>query len=309
MSNKPSFRFEIQRDADIPEDILLILNEIGEYCLEAEGVEIPCAACLRFTDDAEIRKINREYRGIDRATDVLSFPSAAFCPSRTAGAAPQLLRREWDAEIKACMLGDIIISADHARMQAEEYGHSLKREIAYLTVHAMFHLMGYDHMREEDREVMRKMEEKALNKAGISRVDDDFLVEKAKEAMQFSYSPYSHFRVGACLLAADGRIFTGCNVENASYGVSNCAERTALFKAVSEGAREFTVIAIAAEKTMAWPCGICRQALNEFAPDLRVIVACGDERDEARLPELLPHSFGPSNGICEYLGKDESNDK
>ena len=148
------------------------------------------------------------------------------------------------------------------------------------------------------------MEEKALEKAGITRVSDDELIAKAKEAMQYSYSPYSKYKVGACLLSSDGRMFTGCNIENASYGDTLCAERTALFKAVSEGARSFSVIAIAAEKSMPWPCGLCRQALNEFSPDLRVIVACGDERDESSLPELLPHSFGPSTGTSEYLGKD-----
>ena len=149
-------------------------------------------------------------------------------------------------------------------------------------------------MQEKDKEVMRSMEEKALNKAGISRIDDELLISKAKEAMQFSYSPYSHFKVGACLLAADGRMFTGCNIENASYGLTNCAERTAVFKAVSEGAREFTVIAIAAEKALAWPCGICRQALNEFAPGIRVLVTWGDHVEEAPLSALLPHGFGPN---------------
>ena len=148
------------------------------------------------------------------------------------------------------------------------------------------------------------MEEKALNKAGIGRVTDDELVALAKKAMQFSYSPYSHFKVGAALLAKNGQVFTGCNIENASYGVTNCAERTALFKAVSEGVLEFTTIAITAEKAMAWPCGVCRQALNEFAPDLRVIIACGDERAEAPLYELLPHSFGPNSGTLEVLGKE-----
>ena len=148
------------------------------------------------------------------------------------------------------------------------------------------------------------MEEKALNQIGISRVSDDDLIALAKAAMQFSYSPYSHFKVGAALLAKNGQVFTGCNIENASYGVSNCAERTALFKAVSEGVRGFSVIAITAEKSMAWPCGICRQALNEFAPDLRVIVACGDERGEAMLYDLLPHSFGPNSGMLDILGKE-----
>ena len=164
--------------------------------------------------------------------------------------------------------------------------------------------MGYDHMTDQDKERMRAMEEKALNRAGIGRVTDDELIAMAKDALTYSYSPYSHFRVGAALLSKDGRVFKGCNIENGSYGATNCAERTALFKAVSEGAREFTVIANAAEKSMPWPCGICRQALNEFAPDLRVIVACGDERAEATLPDLLPHGFGPKQGTLDFLAKE-----
>ena len=298
------FRFEIDYGVPVNKEIEKKLMYVAECCLNAEGVTLPCAAYLRFTDDAEIHRINREYRQVDKATDVLSFPSALFHPGLTAGMAVHLLRREWDPELRACVLGDIIISVEHAEAQAKAYGHSVTREICYLTAHSLFHLMGYDHMNEDDRKVMRKMEDKALNAAGISRIDDDILVQKAKEALEFSYSPYSHFRVGACLLSADGRMFTGCNIENASYGATNCAERTALFKAISEGAREFTVIAIAAEKALAWPCGICRQALNEFAPNIRVIVACGDQREEAYLPELLPHSFGPSNGTNDYLGKE-----
>ena len=300
----PAFHFEFDVGVPVPDGTERLLSRVASCCLAAEGVTLPCCAYLLFTDDDTIHTVNREQRGVDRATDVLSLPAAPFHPNHTAGQAPALLRREWDAESRACNLGDIIISMDHVRAQAAEYGHSFVRELAYLTAHALFHLMGYDHMQESDKEQMRKMEEKALNAAGIVRVSDDELIAKAKEAMQYSYSPYSKFKVGACLLATDGRMFTGCNIENASFGATNCAERTALFKAISEGAREFTVIAIAAEKALAWPCGICRQALNEFAPHLRVIVCCGDERDEMYLDELLPHGFGPSNGTNDYLGKD-----
>jgi cytidine deaminase len=161
--------------------------------------------------------------------------------------------------------------------------------------------MGYDHMRDEDKGRMRAMEEKALNSAGIGRVTDGELVAMAREAMAAAYVPYSHYPVGAALLCRDGRVFKGCNVENASFGAANCAERTALFKAVSEGAREFSAIAITAEKSMAWPCGICRQALYEFAPDLRVIVAWGERREEAILSDLLPHGFGPGSMTPDTL--------
>ena len=124
--------------------------------------------------------------------------------------------------------------------------------------------------------------------------DNRILLELAREAMRRSYSPYSSYPVGAALRATDGRIFTGCNVENASFGLSNCAERTALFKAVSEGAREFDALAIAA-KTKAWPCGACRQVLNEFAPNLHVMVTWEDHVEEKNLRELLPEGFGPDS--------------
>lgn len=304
MSGMPAFHFEFDQEAMLPPQTAPTLERVAACCLMTEGIQRPCMAYLLITDDTHIHQINAEQRGVDRATDVLSFPSASFSPERTAGHAQHLLQREWDPQSRAYNLGDIVISMDHVKAQAQEYGHSVLRELCYLTAHALFHLMGYDHMNETDKEQMRKMEEKALNMAGISRVPDDELIRKAKEAMQFSYSPYSNFKVGACLLAQDGRIFTGCNIENASYGATNCAERTALFKAVSEGARSFVTLVIAADKALAWPCGICRQALNEFAPHLRIIVCCGDQRDETTLDQLLPHSFGPSNGTDDFLRKD-----
>ena len=107
------------------------------------------------------------------------------------------------------------------------------------------------------------MEEKILSSVHVSRGEpegtgDEGLLALAREAMKRSYSPYSSYPVGAALLASDGRVFQGCNIENASFGLTNCAERTAVFKAVSEGATSFEAIAIAA-KTKAWPCGACRQ--------------------------------------------------
>ena len=99
------------------------------------------------------------------------------------------------------------------------------------------------------------------------------LYEKAVEAMEYSYSPYSKFKVGAALLTKTGKVFTGCNVENASYGAAICAERTAFVKAISEGFKEFEAIAICCdhEDIPAYPCGICRQFIFEFGEDIRVI--------------------------------------
>ena len=127
---------------------------------------------------------------------------------------------------------------------------------------------------------------------------DQELVQKAIEMQNFSYVPYSHFPVGAALLCEDGRVFTGCNVENAAYGSTICAERTAVLKAVSEGCREgWTTIAIAGRgEDCCWPCGACRQVLYEFAPELRVLAVRGDgSYQEAALSELLPCGFGPKS--------------
>jgi cytidine deaminase len=126
---------------------------------------------------------------------------------------------------------------------------------------------------------------------------DDELVARAVGVMAHAHSPYSNVRVGAALRAEDGRIFTGCNVENASFGMTLCAERTAVVKAVSEGVRTFTALAIATSLDRAlMPCGACRQVLHEFAPTLRVIVlGANGERVQTTLAKLLPDAFGPQS--------------
>ena len=129
----------------------------------------------------------------------------------------------------------------------------------------------------------------------MTTIDWDMLRAEATEVAQRAYAPYSKLHVGAAGLTADGRLVRGCNVENASYGLTLCAERVAVVKAVSEGATRFTTIAIASStKEPLMPCGACRQTLQEFAPGLRVLVAGprGPVR-EARLVELLPHAFAP----------------
>lgn len=123
----------------------------------------------------------------------------------------------------------------------------------------------------------------------------DALIEQAKQAREGAYAPYSHFAVGAALLTRSGRVFTGANVENASYGLTVCAERVAVFKAVTAGEREFSAIAIASSNG-ASPCGACRQVLAEFGLDILVISVDMDDRvRQWRLEELLPASFGPQD--------------
>ena len=131
------------------------------------------------------------------------------------------------------------------------------------------------------------------------------LIVQAFQAREFSYCPYSGFSVGAALLAQDGQVFTGCNIENASYGATNCAERSAFYRAVSDGVRAFRAIAIVGgrkecregEVDMCAPCGVCRQVMREFCePDFKVILAKDREHYEVHaLGELLPLSFGMDN--------------
>ncbi len=119
----------------------------------------------------------------------------------------------------------------------------------------------------------------------------------AREAATFSYSPYSKFAVGAAVLAESGKIYRGCNVENASYGLCNCAERTAIFTGVAAGERRFrAVVVYTPTPSPTMPCGACRQVINEFAPDAEVVSVCDSaEQEVTSLPALLPSSFGPAD--------------
>lgn len=138
----------------------------------------------------------------------------------------------------------------------------------------------------------------------IQNIDGKILLEAAYEARKYAYTPYSHFQVGAALLTESGRIYTGCNVENASFGATNCAERTAFFKAVSEGERRFSAIAIVGGKEGEQsegpcpPCGICRQVMMEFCSpkEFRIVLEDGAGGWKAYdLDEMLPYGFGPGN--------------
>lgn len=129
------------------------------------------------------------------------------------------------------------------------------------------------------------------------------LIDTAIEQLKFSYTPYSNFKVGAALLTKSGKIYTGCNIENASYTPTNCAERTAFFKAVSEGVRDFQAICIVGGKdgkltAYTAPCGVCRQVMMEFCnpKTFQIILAVDKERYEIyTLEELMPLGFGPLN--------------
>lgn len=140
---------------------------------------------------------------------------------------------------------------------------------------------------------MKKMEQKQIQE----------LIEKAIGMMDYSYVPYSHFHVGAALLAKNGKVYGGCNIENAGYTPSNCAERTAFFKAVSEGVMEFDAICVVGGmnkimKEYAAPCGVCRQVMMEFCnpKTFRILTAkSADDFTSFTLEEILPHGFGPED--------------
>lgn len=147
------------------------------------------------------------------------------------------------------------------------------------------------------------MEKEMMKEELIKKEQIEKMIQLAIEQLQFSYTPYSGFKVGTALLTKSGKFYTGCNIENAAYTPTNCAERTAFFKAVSEGEREFTAICVVGGKDgvlteYAAPCGVCRQVMMEFCNPQRfqIILATGtDHYDVYTLKELLPQGFGPAN--------------
>ncbi len=140
-----------QDKVNIDESINELIEKVVLECLKLEGKSTDYEVSVTFVDDEEIRELNKEYRDVDKSTDVLSFP---------------LDENEFDIPGDT-LLGDIVISAETAKRQSEEYKHSLEREIAYLTAHSMFHLMGYDHMNDAEKKVMRDKEKKVMMSLGI----------------------------------------------------------------------------------------------------------------------------------------------
>ncbi len=164
-----SFCIENETETELPFDMQDVAERIMEAVMEMEGCPYETCVNLLLTDNEGIRAYNREYRGIDRETDVLSFPNIAFAQAGDFSPAEACEAEHFDPDSGELMLGDIVISVDRVQSQAREYGHSELREFAFLTAHSLFHLCGYDHMEEGEAAVMEAKQEAVLEKIGITR--------------------------------------------------------------------------------------------------------------------------------------------
>ena len=151
-----------------PDGLEEFLTLVADTCMELEGVQ-RAGFAVRIVDDEAIHKLNLQMRGIDSATDVLSFPTVRYPKDTTARDNPKRLKREYDPAIGYINLGDCVLNLNRAVQQAEEFGHSLRRELGYLTAHSAFHLMGYDHMQEDEKRIMREMEKRAMQQLQLWR--------------------------------------------------------------------------------------------------------------------------------------------
>ena len=157
-----------QDKLEVTENFIERLSNVCDFALKEEGVECQYQISLLFVDNEEIREINNETRNIDRATDVLSFPMLDFEDKKVFN--EMYLNYDFDETFKdgdELILGDMVLSLERALEQSEEYGHSYEREVSYLVVHSILHLLGYDHMEEDDKKIMIKREEEILNKLQI----------------------------------------------------------------------------------------------------------------------------------------------
>ena len=342
-----------QDEVKIPEEAVKLLKKGLQAVARLHKLPSKTEVSVSLVNDEVIHVLNKEYRDIDRPTDVLSFAlDEAEEPAEIGGPADHLL-------------GDIVISAETAWRQGKEYGHGFNRELVYLGVHSLLHLLGYDHMNNNDKAVMREEEEKALQMIHLSQADMDKtegktdpehfaatvvnvspgkqvtkttktgkqkeksaedkntakakktdqkegkramkrnvikmmdkaikkLYKKALKTRENAYVPFSKFKVGAAVLTKSGEVFTGCNVENSSFGLTVCAERVAIFSAAAAGVRpgEITMLLVTADtEDVTSPCGACRQVMAEFKIPLAVMANVRGDMKTVSLEELLPFSF------------------
>ena len=160
---------ENETERDFPFDGQQLVNRVMEAVLDVEGCPYEASVNVLLTNDEEIREYNKEYRGIDRATDVLSFPNIEYAQPSDFSRVEECEADYFDPDSGELLLGDIILSVDKVREQAESYGHSQLREFAFLITHSMLHLCGYDHMEETEAQTMEEKQKDILEKLGITR--------------------------------------------------------------------------------------------------------------------------------------------
>lgn len=251
------------------------LEELANFVLEREKQSWQGSLSVALVGQEEIRKLKREFFGEDRYTDVISF---CYGPAE-----------------KDSIWGEIVISLPIAEAQAKERKLPVKKEVSFLFIHGLLHLLGYEDSDPESKKIMDELAKNLLDEFGDHQARK-YLIKQAEKARTLAYAPYSQFQVGAAIEGKEGAIFTGCNIENASFGLTVCAERVALWKAVSAGIRAFSRIAIISTSCqLCLPCGACRQVLYQFAPEIEVIAARADGSYQCfSLKQLFPLPFSLS---------------
>ncbi|MBR7020724.1 MAG: rRNA maturation RNase YbeY [Lachnospiraceae bacterium] len=164
-----AFYFESEWEGDMFPECESVLAKVFEKACDYVDCPYECTVNMLLTDDSAIHSMNKEFRGIDRATDVLSFPMVDYEKPGCFDGLENHMEDYFEPDSGELLLGDIVISVERAMAQAAEYGHSLKREMAFLTAHSMLHLFGYDHMDDAEREEMERMQEEILAELGIGR--------------------------------------------------------------------------------------------------------------------------------------------
>lgn len=253
-----------------------LVNNIFEYF----GIKTNYIIDVNIVDNKSIHEINKEYRGIDKATDVISFAFFDDKDEKVISDVPT-------------SLGQILISYEKAEEQAEAYKHSIEREMSFLFTHGMLHLLGFDHMNKKDELIMFNIQDEILGGHFMTKEE---LIAKAIEARNLSYSPYSNFKVGAALLTKDGKVYLGSNIENSSYPLCMCAERNAMYNAKMHGMEQDKIEALAVVADTdepCSPCGACRQVMAEILPKTCKVYLANLKGmvKETTIDELLPFAF------------------
>lgn len=248
------------------------LQELANFVLENEKQSQSGSLSVALVGKEEIRKLKREFFGEDRYTDVISF--------------------NYGLTEKDSIWGEVVISLPVAEEQARERNIPVKEEVSYLFIHGLLHLLGYEDGDPESKKVMTERAKSLLAEFGKFQARKS-LIKKAEKARALAYAPYSRFQVGAAIAGREGEVFTGCNIENASFGLTVCAERVALWKGVSAGVRDFSRIAIISTSSqLCLPCGACRQVLYQFSPGIEVVATRVDGSYQCfSLKELFAFPF------------------